>query len=236
MDKEKLIYRHFHGSLSDEEQQEFNRLLKEDLQFQRDLEFEEQTKKAIISIKKDELESHLNEMETDSKKTNKTSYFWAATIIIAVGITSYILFNQPNFSNDQLYAEYFEPYPNIIAPPVRGKDSISKIQEDFLAYEKGDFKSAAVIFEKRYQQKRAPYYLFYQGVSELQLGNTEKAIAVFEKQIAEHDRFENYSKWYLALAYLKINEAEKYEPLLNKIIKEKSFKYQSAKKILKKIQ
>jgi len=236
MDKEKLIYQYFHGSLSEEEQQEFNRLLKEDPQFQRNLEFEEQTKKAIISIKKDKLQRHLEYLETSAKRKNKVSYFWAASIIIAVGIVSYVLFYQPNFSNDELYAEYFEPYPNIIAPPVRGNDSMSKIQEDFLAYEKRDFKSASVIFEKRYQQKRAPFYLFYQGVSELQLGNTYKAIVVFEKQIAEHDRFENYSKWYLALAYLKANEAEKYEPLLNKIIKEKSFNYRSAKKILKKIQ
>lgn len=236
MNKEDLIYNYFNGKLSGEQRLEFNRLLSEDLQFKRDLELEEQTKKAIISIKKEGLKARLEKIEIKSKKKSKANYFWVASIIIAVGIVSYVLFYQPNFSNDELYAEYFEPYPNIIAPPVRGNDSMSKIQEDFLAYEKRDFKSASAIFEKRYQQNRAPFYLFYQGVSELQLGNTNKAIVVFEKQIAEHDRFENYSKWYLALAYLKANEAEKYEPLLNKIIKEKSFNYRSAKKILKKIQ
>ncbi len=135
-----------------------------------------------------------------------------------------------------LYVQYFEPYPNIIAPATRSNDSIANLRHaDFIDYENGNYKNASQIFAQRYRESKASHFLFYQGVSELQLGNTQKAIELFERNKTEADLFKNYSNWYLALAHLKEGNIQMSEKLLQQISDAKSYKYKSADAILKKI-
>jgi len=236
MNKEELVYKYFQKTIDSEELVEFERLLLEDYAFKKQVELERQTKEAIISIKKDELKHVLRQAEKETSGKKRLPIFWAASIVIGLGFLTLFWLNGGDIDNKELYTAYFEVYPNIIAPPVRGSDSISEIQKDFMPYERRDFKSASTIFEQRFEDTNAPYYLFYQGVSELELGHTNKAISILEKHKAYRDRFESYSNWYLALAYLKMDDLEKSKILLSNIIAQQTYNHSKAKELLQQLE
>ncbi|MEM6516569.1 MAG: hypothetical protein AAF688_10340 [Bacteroidota bacterium] len=236
MNTHPLIEKYFEGSLSPKEQQEFEILLKKDSAFYEAFEFQKDVKKALIESKKDKLRKSLIDNQRNENKSSRIKYLLVASVVIALGVLSIVfVMNTKTSDYQQLYVENFEPYPNIIAPPVRGSDDLSQIQKDFMPYQKENYEVAVKIFEQRYQETNAPFYLFYQGVTALKLGNTDEAIVLFEKQIKHKDRFKNYSKWYLALAYLKKEDIDKTEILLNQIVDKQTYRYKSAQKLLEKI-
>ncbi len=236
MKKDSLISKYFNDTFSAEEKKKFDNLLKTDEDFKAEFEFEKDVKASVISIKKDQLKETLENAENRKPGKNRLTYFWAASVVIALGLFSLFIFNNQEVNRNELYAQYFEPYPNIIAPATRSNDSIANLRHaDFIAYENGNYITASQIFEQRYTKTKSPHFLFYQGVCELQLGNTQKAIELFERNKTEADLFKNYSNWYLALAHLKEGNIQMSEKLLQQISDARSYKYKSADAILKKI-
>jgi tetratricopeptide (TPR) repeat protein len=166
------------------------------------------------------LESTLPPIE---KKAGKEIFanFWkplAAAAALAVVITSYVLINQPP-KPEELYAQYFQPYPNVFEPTLRGAEDevLSSRTLGFRAYDQGDYSKAAALFKESLIEKEDPGILLLLGNANLVLGNVEEAQNNFLTLIKDFDDLDAQAKLYLGLSYLKQGDSKKAKLILQEL-------------------
>ncbi len=93
MKKDSLISKYFNDTFSAEENKKFDKLLKTDEDFKAEFEFEKDVKASVISIKKDQLKKTLENAENRKPGKNRLTYFWAASIVFAMGLFSFFMWN-----------------------------------------------------------------------------------------------------------------------------------------------
>jgi len=214
-----LIDKYFENSLSPKEQLKFKDLLQNDKEFVKEFAFQKDLKK-IISIKQQEdLKSTLQQFE--NKLQNKSPFLifqkkWlvaaSISLLIAVGIWS--VKNTFFPSTEDLFAENFEPYRNIVQPIVRG-ESINTIEyRAFVSYENNEYYKAINLFNSVKNPSKTST-LFYKAMSYLATNNASEAIEILlpiatNKNLGDSEiDFKEKANWYLALAYLKNGDDKK---------------------------
>lgn len=123
-------------------------------------------------------------------------------------------FNQTD--HEQLFSENFSPYQNLLT--MKG-DSASSGSDAMYFYDMKMWDSANLYFNKAKAKGMDETALnFYHANALLAGHNTKEAILYFELVInGEDDRFRTQAKWYLALAYLQINQMEESKEILNEL-------------------
>lgn len=236
MDKASLITRYFEGTLTAEEKLRLNELIKSDKSFADQFDFEKKTKAAITLEERQKLKAKLREFETESsgrkRRNRKTWIPIAAAILILIGVIS--IFNSKQTSNSDLFAEYFEPYPNTVAPLVRGENSDDNKTEAFKAYESSDFKSASIFFNRLFENHGAEYARFYEAVSLMADRQFESSKTIFATTVWSEEYSEKVN-WYLALNYLHLEQNKNARTILENIVEAKSYQHENAKELLKKM-
>ncbi len=241
-----LIDKFFNDTLSDKEATLFNKLLQEDSEFKEEFRFQKDLKKALQLNKRESLKATLQGFEKDLKKKKSVftikTWLAAATVIILLGIGSLIYNSFGNDDPKNLYAEYFEPYRNIVHPVERGENDGSIETKAFQAYENGDFYKAINLFNSVESLEEDDNYIdFYKGISYLALNKNKEAIEILlpiatEIEKGDYDLSQK-ANWYLALAYLNANEIEKAKSQLYMISHDNAFtfKKEEASDILEKL-
>ena len=145
------------------------------------------------------------------KNSSKKSFIAIITSIAAV-ITIVFSFNiyQDNRRMDKLFEAYYTPleYDNQLMS--RGEENISpELTSAMESYQKGDYAIALQKFEAIPNVDEN--YLIYKAICLLETGQTEDAITLLEKLVANGEGTEYYQQacWYLALAYLCNHEEGK---------------------------
>ncbi len=167
------------------------------------------------------LENTLPALEKKEGKEILFANFWkhlAAAAALAVVITSYVLINQPP-KPEELYAQYFQPYPNVFEPTLRGSEDeeLSKRTLGFRAYDQGDYAKAAALFKESLTEKEDPGILLLLGNANLVLGNVEEAQNNFLTLIKDFDDLDAQAKLYLGLSYLKQGDSKKAKLILQEL-------------------
>jgi len=167
------------------------------------------------------LESTLPPIEVKAGKEIFFANFWkplAAAAALALVITSYVLINQPP-KPEELYAQYFQPYPNVFEPTLRGAEEgvLSKRTLGFRAYDQADYAKAATLFKESLSEKEDPGILLLLGNANLVLGNVEEAQHNFLTLIKDFDDLDAQAKLYLGLSYLKQGEGKKAKLILQEL-------------------
>jgi len=228
MKREALIEKYIQNRLSVEEQLLFDEFIKNDSQL----------KKVVINADDSNFKKLITEIESRSKPANrKTSYAkWlvAASIVVLLGSFYFIYFNDKNSSNE-LFAEYFEPYRNVIQPIERNNEQHNKKTQAFAVYENGDYNKAIILFSRLYETTNESYYLFYKANALLQLDRADEAIALLIKHHKTNGVLTQKTNWYLALAYLKIDDKINTEKVLQKVIASKMYKTKEAEELIEKL-
>lgn len=149
-----------------------------------------------------------------------------------VGIVS-VLYLGRETANEKLFAEYYQPYPNI-ASSVRGELSEGKLQGALQQYDAGDFNAALKLLQEILAaEPENTMANFYAGVCYLKLEKPSLAIAGLQKVIAANDaRLAEPAEWYLALAYVQENDLLNARATLNEIIAESGAYKEQAVKLL----
>jgi hypothetical protein len=156
----------------------------------------------------------------------------AATLTILM--TGYFIMNRP-VKPEELFAQYFQTYPNVFEPTVRGNDPADKRSEAFGAYDRGDYKTAVTLFEQLLKDKEEPGILILLGNANLVLGNVEAAQTNFLTLIKDFDELDGQAKWFLGLSYLKQGNEEKARLILQEL-GDPEFTYsKKAKELLKNV-
>lgn len=227
MDKQNLILQYFEQTLSNEDLQLFNDLIKTDKAFVDEVAFQQQLKAAIHLQKRQEIKQQLQQLDSFSNtKTLFRKWFYiAATFILIIGSGVWLFFQKPDVK--QLFATYYQPYPNTILPIVRGNNNTQNTFDAFRVYDNQDYEKASILFDKLFEKEQKEYALFYKAICLLQINKTTEAVDILKNFKFTSNEFIIMSKWYLAMAYLKLNDKTAAIPLV-KFVSENDNPFQNA--------
>tara|TARA_R110002012_G_scaffold320402_2_gene543939 strand:- start:50070 stop:50798 length:729 start_codon:yes stop_codon:yes gene_type:complete len=237
-EKERLIENYILDTLSPQEKLRLDELLKSDIDFERELNFHINLKKVAQKNDEADFRNLLEDLETKGKRTpviSRTSFVkWlaAASIVFALGLSYLLTMNTPTGTNE-LFANYFEPYRNVVQPLERSTEPQDEKSMAFYAYEKGEYDKAIILFSDLYARSKEPYYLFYKANALLQLERASEAVPLLLEHLKTKDTLTEKSNWYLALAYVKLEDKKKAKEMLQKVIDDGKFKTIEAQKLLK---
>ena len=234
MDKETLISNYFEKTLSTEEQIQFDFLMETDADFAKEVAFQKKVKRAITSAERTALKKKLQAFEETKPKVKSFKVWYAAaSIVLICGLGFY--FTQT--STTTIYKDYYQSYPNVVAPAVRGENSNDIKSEAFFEYDNGNYAKALELFSKIYDVEQDDYALFYKGLSLMELQKTKDAIATFNQfDVKKNNSFTPFVKWYLALSYIKENQLENAIPLLKSLSETENQQQEMAKKLLSELE
>ncbi len=187
-----------------------------------------------------------NEYEKGKKKLQQIekknhSFFskkWlvAASIIFITSLFGWLLLPS-EIHNDELYAAYFKPYTNVIAPVSRSDKNKSILKTAFKNYENKKYVEALEGLEKSITKENKTALYLYIAVTNLKLENTKNAIAILEENIEFSNTWKDKYLWYLSLAYLKEKKTEKAIKTLKILSKQvANFKKEETLSLLKKLE
>ena len=230
MDKETLINQYFEKTLSAEEQIQFDSLLESDVEFAEQVSFQLKVKKAITLNEREDLKKKLNSFEPKKAKVKSYKIWYAAASLFLIGGLGFY-FSQN--SNTAIYEEFYQSYPNVVAPTVRGEQKEDIKSEAFYQYDSGNYKKSLELFSTIYEAEQDDYALFYKALSQMELHKTNDAIGSFMQfDLNKNNAFTPFVKWYLALAYLKENQKKKAIPLLKSLSETENPQQEMAQNLL----
>jgi len=230
MEKETLINHYFEKLLSAEEQKQFDLLMQSDVDFAKEVAFQKSLKKAITLNERAELKRKLTSFEPKKAKVKSFKIWYAAaSLFLIAGLGFYFSQN----SNKAIYEEFYQSYPNVVAPTVRGEQKEDIKSEAFYEYDSGNYEKSLALFSAIYESEKDDYALFYKALSQMELQKTNDAINTFNQfDLNKNNAFTPFVKWYLALAYLKDNQTEKAMPLLKSLSENENPQQEMAQKLL----
>lgn len=234
MENYNYIEKYFEGTLSPEETIMFNKLVEDDAVFAATFEYEKNVKRAITLNERKSLKQKLQSFETSKPKVKPLKIWYAAASIIFIcGLGFY--FTQT--STTTIYDDYYQSYPNVVAPTVRGENKDDIKSEAFFEYDNGNYEKSLELFSKIYSIEREDYALFYKALSLMELNKNKEAISTFnEFDLNKNNNFTPFIKWYLALSYIKENQKKKAIPLLKSLTETDNPQKEMAKKLLEELE
>lgn len=172
-------------------------------------------------------------------KGKRKLYYWissAAAILIIIFLLNSVFNSTPK--NEKIFAEYHNTPYELTGIQVRNaeQDINTVFEEATFLYKQNLYEKAFIKFNTLVSDNtNFVQALFYSGLAQFEAENYNKSALIFDKVISQFDEYEIESKWYLSLAYIKINEFNKALPFLNDISKQKSMYQEDAKEILEQI-
>lgn len=215
----KRIEDYLDGILSTEERQELETQLAKDQAMQTALQWHKDVRQ--VALAKEELRLK-KLMQNKSQKQAKTArlQMWAyaataAIIVIMLGIVWY--YSRPQQSD--LFAEYFEPYPNVSVPIERNQPVDNLKLRAFQSYESENYALAVLQLDSLLQIENITTYRFYYANALLVQQQYQAAVNEFLalNNLNESNDFTQQTEWYLALAYLKNGKHEVALSILQRI-------------------
>ena len=219
-----LFDRYLQGNCRPEEAQFFEQRLNDEPELKKEFEA---FKTAVFLLKRGGFKELVNEEE----KPGKSPFLkigWLIVLIIALLAVFYFFNNQQEEkSTDQIFAEYFEPFPDLIST----RSSAQGVDRAMEAYNNGDYNIALQMLDtNQYDQ---PIVHLYRAISRLAIKEGQEHS--FQDEIdflPENHLFDEEVKWYQVLYQLKSDDISGAIELL-KDINEGEFKSIEAQQLLR---
>lgn len=236
MDKDLLIQKYLQGTLSKAEEQLFEEYLQNDPSFAKEIPFFEELSYAFAKADYEQTKSQLQSFYKEEKQSVWKKWSVAATILVLIGLGTILYLNDLN-SSKKLYAQYFEPYKNVVQPIVRGDVEKTTKVRAFMAYDDGDYAKAIGYLDELLEEKPEAILALYKANAQLQINQTEAAINILASQVKASDSIYAEAQWYLALGYLKMDDQTAAKNYLNALLESNSsFKNKDAQELLKSLE
>ncbi|MEP5612192.1 MAG: hypothetical protein ABJP45_08075 [Cyclobacteriaceae bacterium] len=146
------------------------------------------------------------------------------SILIVAALVAYQL-NKPTLS-DLVTAELSIPYQS--PTTVRNSEEISDFDLAMIAYSKGEYARTFELLDEESNSQA----IFFKGLSKLFMAEYSSASEYFNKPQLLESRYEEQSRWYLTLAYIKSHQIFKAQETLDFITSDNThFKYSEALKM-----
>ena len=127
MDYEVLIDKYLRGELTQEERQEFDTRMATDKEFAEDVAMMQNLGPVAEDMDDENFRELMAEFEAEAPTSTSSTNLWknllvAASIFAVLGLAVFYNLTQPISSSD-LYENYYESYPNVVNPMVRGEEA-----------------------------------------------------------------------------------------------------------------
>ena len=227
-----LIDNYLRNKLSPREHAEFQDRLNHP-EFQSALERTRDVQKAIKAQARQDFRSEIKgwDQQARGRILNMRRFLSIAASILLLVAVFFVFKQQP--SNSDLFAQYFEPYPNVVAPLQKSGDSdLTTYERAFQLYESGAYEEATRALDGLDQDDMAVQ--FYHAVSLLALDKPAEALAELMR-LAEVDgnAYEKPSEWFSSLALLKVGQENDARQILTGITADATHPYhRQARKLL----
>ena len=215
-----LIEKYFRGELSEEELDLFHGKLQNDPAFEqefRDMKHIREGAKASARMKAlsvlQNVEANFTEKETTKINVSMRRLVSIAASLIVIATVSYFAISDRTggtMSGEEVFATYYEAYPNIVSGDVRGDDMVlnTLAARAYDAYDNKNFSKSVKIFSELLEAEKSASNYFYSGISNLERGNLDIAKDYFNVVMNNYSEMREQSQWYLALTLLKDNSTE----------------------------
>lgn len=238
LDKDQLIAKFLTRSLSEEEQLRFNTMLSEDASFRAEvalLQDLNRVAEAEDDAMAKEMVAGFEAEHHNTKGAGNIRIWWVAASLALLLSIGYLITQDGPPNTQELFVENFEPYRNVIHPITRASQQDDLKTQAFAYYEQGKYDEALALFKKLYATTETPHYLFYQANALLQLNRPKEAITALQIHLKTKDTLTQKSHWYLAMAYLKLNDVTNAKKNLEQVVLENKYNVEKAKSLLKKL-
>lgn len=217
-DKELLIEAYFTETLTTGQQKQLEWLLQNDTAFSEAFNFEKEIRDTVIYNERQALKERFRTLDKQQlKPVRKQATWWyaAASILILIGAVWFFLDKQSEVTAEKLYAQYMEPYPNMVTPMVRGDIPADKVMSEALTlYDKQAYSESAVLLQQVYDEQPNDQTAFYLAICQLMLQKPREAITLLEERDWKETSYFSpvVVNWYWGLAYLQLGDGEQALP------------------------
>ncbi|MFA0964144.1 tol-pal system YbgF family protein [Roseivirga sp. BDSF3-8] len=165
---------------------------------------------------------------------------WVASLAAAITLlfitTVVLLTGQRNVPGNELFAQSFSPYPNIVMATQRGgNEERNTLQKAFYAYDRENYDEAIGYFSQVPESEYDASVLLYMGNAYLASGKAQDAEDIFKNVIKNYEQFNVQAEWYLALSYLKQDRKAEARKMLQKLTMGQNSYREDAQLILRKL-
>ena len=211
-----LIEKYLSNALDKKEVKVFkSRLL--DPEFEEEVQLYQRMSNASLEIERDGLKKTFKEWDNSSnqKQVGNLRIFrlWpvAASVLLLIGLSTIWYISDKSINSNQIFEQYYQPFDNLIDPISKSVEdrnpSISQL------YELGQFQNTLS------KQVTDSLQAFYKTLALIELDRVQEVIPVLITYANQKSfRFREAAQWYLALSYLKLDELNKVNELLQKIV------------------
>jgi len=205
----------------------------------KDLKTEENRNFITRALEEKEISREIRSEERKRKGLSKsliTRYtsLAAAAIIGAVFLIGSLL---PSSDPQKIFSKYYEPF-YAISSVTRGSGTgeNESLTNAVGSYKSGDYQTAATGFSEAVFNESESYSArFYLGVTEIELGNYNKAIDLLSEVMSRPGEYAKESTWYLGLAYIKSGNKVKASECFELLARSPGFYSDRSEKILRRL-
>lgn len=251
-----LIEKYIEGTLSDQEQAEFELKMLSDADFAREVNYTKDMVLATQVFGRSELKKELQRVanaeplpsdllsitredtqaaEGQSPRMRRIYQRFAgvAAAIVLIFAAGW-WFTQKRTSPESLFVSYFEPYPNVAAPIVRNATAKKPLEQALLLYEQKNYAAAITQLSALSQQTEA--VRFYLAMSHLSNGNAKEAVKHFTTlKDNVSASYQKQTLWYLAMAHLANKDLKACKKVLKPLTTEDNFYQKKALELMKQL-
>ncbi len=158
----------------------------------------------------------------------------AAAIIGAVLLIRSLL---PSDDPQKIFRKYYEPF-NAVSSVTRssGTSENERFTDAVGSYKSGDYQAAAIGFSEAVFNGSVSYSAsFFLGITEIELGNYNKAIDLLSEVMNRPVEYAKESTWYLGLAYIKSGNKVKASECFEILARSPGFYSDRSEKILRRL-
>jgi len=235
--KQQMIQKFLSNGLTAEENNTFKEHL-EDSEFKQELVFQTEVLKNVSEFRRNKIKAIVTDQQSipsvDPKNSMLTKWLIGILVLILFSVIASMLIKQKSISqSQQIYAEFYSPYP--AEKNKRGSQVVNWSEQyemalsDYAAekYDKASEKFMSILSE----QQKTNLYL---GICHLELNNTSEAEAIFLELIrSDSTKLKQQAEWYLAMNYLKSNKVEKANLIIQNISTDESHIYFDKAKVVR---
>jgi hypothetical protein len=184
----------------------------------------------------DSLEQEIKiKYNSGSAVSNRSYWYYSAAASFFLILFTYLVFFSTS-RNEELFADYYKPYPNVI-PMVRGEGIDFDLKAAMVLYNSNNFGRAVVEFDKVLSiDPDNETAEFYKAVSLLSLEEYSLSISLLKRIMDNPEAvFMDQAEWYAGLAYIAINDETAADSLFQRIIERKNYYSKRSAEVLSKM-
>jgi hypothetical protein len=198
------------GTMSDDDRARFESALALDTEMQAEVDL---MRESILAIELNGVSRVLREVASEGRSSNGEDHrndlnwkrFLRYAAVIAVVVTGALVWWSAPSASERLFAEYYVADPGL--PVSMGSTSDPAFADAMVAYKLGDYAEARTKWGVLLQTEPVNDTLrFYVASASLAMDDASAAIPILLGLVEEHSAFHDKSRWFLFLAYLRIND------------------------------